>query len=73
MDLHGIDVVVFLVFVATVVGVGLYKSRGGEDSIEQKAYQIGQRVISDGGSLGQGALRAIRSAGRKSHQLRRIP
>ena len=29
MDLHGIDVVVFLVFVATVVGIGLYKSRGG--------------------------------------------
>ena len=43
MDLHGIDVVVFLVFVATVVGVGLYKSRGGEDS---EGYFLAGRGLS---------------------------
>ena len=43
MDLQGIDVVVFLVFVATVVGIGLYKSRGGEDS---EGYFLAGRGLS---------------------------
>ena len=43
MDLHGIDVAVFVLFVATVVGVGLYKSRGGEDS---EGYFLAGRGLS---------------------------
>ncbi len=43
MELHGIDVAVFVVFVATVVGVGLYKSRGGEDS---EGYFLAGRGLS---------------------------
>lgn len=43
MELHGIDIVVFLVFIVAVVTVGLIKSRGGTDS---EGYFLAGRGLS---------------------------
>jgi len=43
MDLHGVDVVVFLVFIVAVVTVGLLKSRGDKDS---EGYFLAGRGLS---------------------------
>ncbi len=43
MELHGVDIVVFVAFIAAVVTVGLVKSRGGDDS---EGYFLAGRGLS---------------------------